>query len=48
MNIEGKEMETYQICVVLMGNAKFIEEPEFHPREPVIKYQANEDLDDKK
>ena len=47
MNIEGQEMETYQLFVVLIGSAKILEEIEFHPREPVIQYQAREDLNDK-
>ena len=38
MNIEGKDMETNQIFVVPMVNAKITEEIEFHPREPMIKY----------
>ena len=40
-------METYQIFVVLMGNAKITEELEFQSRAPVLKYQAREDLYDK-
>ena len=40
-------METFQFFVVPIGNGKIIYEIEFHPRAPVIKYQASEDLDDK-
>ena len=47
MNIESQDMETYQIFVVQMDNAKITEELEFHPRSPVLKYQAREDLGDK-
>ena len=47
MNTEGQDMETYQIFLALMGNAKFTEELKFHPISPVLKYQAMEYLDDK-
>ena len=40
-------METYQIFVFPVGNAKIIEEIEFHPRAPVLKHQASDGLDDK-
>ena len=29
INIEGQDMERYQILVVLMGNTRITEEPEF-------------------
>ena len=45
MNIEGQEMERYQLFAVPIGNAKITEEIEFHPRAPVIKCQSREDLD---
>ena len=45
MNIEGQDIETYQLFSVLIGNAKITEEIEFHPRAPVIKCQSREDLD---
>ena len=44
MNIEGQEMETYQLFLVSMGNEKITEGTEFHQRAPVLKYQAREDL----
>ena len=47
MNIEGQYMETCQIFLFPMGNAKITEELEFHPISPVLKFQAREDLDDK-
>ena len=47
MNIEGREMETYQFFVVVIDHAKITEEIEFHPREPVIKCQARENFDGK-
>ena len=40
-------METYQTFVVLIGNAKVTEEPDFHPRAPVLNFQTREDLVDK-
>ena len=46
MNIEGQEIETYQIFFVPTSNAKIIK-LEFQPRAPVPKDQAMEDLDDK-
>ena len=36
MNVEGQEMGKYEIFVVLMGNTKIIEEPEFNTRAPVL------------
>ena len=42
MNIEGQEMETYQIFVFPIGDANITEEVWFHPRAPVLKYQARE------
>ena len=47
MNIEGQEIETYQIFVASMGNAKITEELDFFLWAPVIKYQSREDFDDK-
>ena len=41
-------MKAYQFFAVLIVNKKITEEPEFHPREPVIKYQAREDFGFKK
>ena len=38
MNIKGQDMKTYQFFVVAIGNEKIIEEIEFRPRAPVIKY----------
>ena len=40
-------METYQIFVVPMGNAKITEEIYFRTRAPVLIYQAREYLNDK-
>ena len=52
MNIEGQEMETYQIFVVPMGNTKITEEIEFQapndwlsPSNKIEK--SRDDLDDK-
>ena len=47
MNIEGQEMEKYQIFVFVMVNAGITEELEFQIRESVLKNQSREDLDDK-
>ena len=44
MNIEGQDMETYQIYLIPMGKVKITEELKFHPRAPVLKYQAGGDL----
>ena len=38
MNIEGREMETYKLFIVPIGNAEITEEIEFHSRPPVLKY----------
>ena len=45
MNIEGQEMEIYQIFVFPMGDNKITEEIQFHPRKPMLKHQAKEGLD---
>ena len=47
MNIEGQDMETYQLILVPMSNTKITEELYFNPISPVLKYQAWEDLDNK-
>ena len=47
MNIEGQEMKTYQIFVVPICNTKIIQEIQIHPREPFLKYQVRDNLDDK-
>ena len=47
MNVEVQEMETYQLFVVLIFNAKVTEEIEFCPRAIIPKYESREYLDDK-
>ena len=38
MDIEDQDVENYQLFSVLIGNAKIIEEIEFHLRAPMLKY----------
>ena len=38
INIEGQQMETYQIFLFPVGNTRITEELDVHPRAPVLKY----------
>ena len=46
MNLWGQEMQIYQFFVLLIVSANITQVIEFHPRAPVLKYQAREDLND--
>ena len=51
MNTEGQDIQTYQICVVPMGNTKIIEELEPQARKDSVtqnnkKEKARDDSDD--